>query len=316
MTNTKSTILITGGLGNLGAWLTEYFFDKNFEVWVLTKNFRQLVTHAKYHLIHADLADYNDLNQKLEGLTFDYVIHAGSVNDGFVPHYYQSAIEVNTLGTRNLLEWAKDKTIKHIVYFSTFQVYGKYSGHITEETATMPVNDYGATHLFAEYYFHQLHSTHKLGYTIIRLTNSYGCPKDYQTSKWYLVLNDLSKAAFEKKEIVLKSNGKAPRDFIWMGDVCHAIYQLFSMPPTHTVYNLSGERTHTMLYVAECVQNAYQKKFGFKVPIFVNENDTTVYSNDLFVSSQKIRKMIALNTLEHFEDEAGKIFDFLANKPN
>jgi nucleoside-diphosphate-sugar epimerase len=305
-------ILITGGLGNLGSWLTEHFANSNFEVWVLSKNFRKIVTKAKYHLIHCDIADYADVVEKLTGKEFDYVIHAGSVNDGFVENYFKLAVDVNTLGTRNLLEFFKNKNLKHFIYFSTFQVYGKYDGLITETTPTLPKNDYGSTHLFAEIFVKQLFYTHKLPHTIIRLTNSYGCPKDYNSSKWYLVLNDLAKTAFEKKEIVLKSNGLAPRDFIWMGDVCYVLEQLIKQLPTNDIYNLAGYETFKMLDIANFVKDAYLEKFGISIPIQVNEADKTVYPDDLKVSADKLMKLIPYTHTISFKQEAIKIFEFLA----
>lgn len=307
-------VLITGGLGNLGSWMTEYFATNDMEVWVLAKNFRKIDTKAKYHLIHCDISDYKDISEKLSNLEFDYVIHAGSVNDGFVENYFKLAIEVNTLGTRNLLEFFKDKKIKNFIYFSTFQVYGKYSGTIDEQTPTLPKNDYGATHLFAEYYVKQFFYSHQLPHTIIRLSNSYGCPKDYNSSKWYLILNDLSKTAFEKHEIVLKSNGLAPRDFIWMGDVVKVIYELCQKTATNEVYNLSGEKTYTMIEIAELVCKAYEKKYDKIISIKTNNKDTTTYPTDLQVVSSKLKQVVGYSHSENFIDEALKIFEFLSKK--
>lgn len=307
-------ILITGGLGNLGSWLTEHFANTGHNVWVLAKNFRQIHTTAKYHLIHCDISDYNEVKQKLAETNFDVVVHAGSVNDGFVENYFKLAVEVNTLGTRNLLEFFKDKKLKNFIYFSTFQVYGKYSGTINENTTATPVNDYGSTHLFAEYYVKQFFYTHKLNHTIVRLTNSYGCPKDYNSSKWYLVLNDLSKTAFEKKEIMLKSNGKAPRDFIWMGDVCRLIENLAEAEATNDIYNISGEKTYQMIEIAKFVQQAYKEKYGREIPVKVNEGDTSVYPDDLVVSAAKLKEKFAYTAEPHFVDEAKKIFSFLEQK--
>src|SRR5690606_3095721 len=132
--------------------------------------------------------------------------------------YFHDALLVNALGTRNLLEALPAERVGHFVYISTFQVYGRYVGAIDESTPTEPVNDYGTTHLFAEQYVAQFGRAQKLHWSTLRLTNSYGCPKDPDMSKWFLVLNDLARMAVEQGELVLKSNGEVPRDFIWMGD--------------------------------------------------------------------------------------------------
>ncbi|MDX2194834.1 MAG: NAD(P)-dependent oxidoreductase [Cytophagales bacterium] len=307
-------ILITGGLGNLGSWLTEYIANQGYEVWILTKNFRKIITKVKYHLINCDLADFADIKEKLKGLSFDYVVHAGSVNDSFVTGYFKLAIDVNTLGTRNMLEYLAPLKVKHFIYLSTFQVYGKYEGDIDEDTPTTPVNDYGSTHLFAEYFVKQFAYTHKLPYSIIRLTNSYGCPKDMNTSKWYLVLNDLAKSAFENKEIILKSNGKALRDFIWMGDVCKVFHQLLQNTPANDTYNLASETTYTMLDIAHIVKETYLEKYKKDIPIKVNEKDITEYPQHLHVHAQKLKSIVQYHHTVSFKEEASKIFDLLGKK--
>ena len=308
-------ILITGGLGNLGSWLTRHFVGTEHTVTVLAKNKRPILQDLDFDYITCDIADLVQIEEALKGKMFDVVIHAASVNDGFKENYFHDALIINTLGTRNLLEYFKDKTLKNFIYLSTFQVYGRYSGTITEETPTLPVNDYGNTHLFSEYYLRQMGKTNDFPFTIIRLTNSYGCPTDHNSSKWYLILNDLSKTAFETKEIVMRSNGKPSRDFIWMGDVCELFQRIAESPAENETYNISGEQNYSMVDIAHEVHAAYKEVYGEDISIKINENDTKDYPQDLMVSSQKIRKRYQFECKDkHFKEEIKNIFAFLAAK--
>jgi UDP-glucose 4-epimerase len=169
--------------------------------------------------------------------------------------------------------------------------------------------------LFAEGYVKEYYMNHQLPYSIVRLTNSYGCPKDYESSKWYLVLNDLARMAVEKKQIVLKSNGLAPRDFIWMGDVCHIVKGLLSLPeaPLDT-FNISGEKTFQMLEIARQVQLAYKEKYREEIPLQVNTEDKTVHADTLRVSASKLKKKVPYDATPKFKEEALKIFDFLERR--
>ncbi|MBY0424045.1 MAG: SDR family oxidoreductase [Cytophagales bacterium] len=308
------SILITGGLGNLGSWLTQHFVDKGFNVSVLAKNKRPILSNLAFEYISCDISNLEDCKSQLQGRTFDYIVHVASVNDGFVEGYFTKSLLINTLGTRNLLDIWKDSPIKHFIYFSTFQVYGKYNGSIDEKTSLTPKNDYGNTHLFSEYYLSQFGATNNFPFTTLRLTNSYGCPKDMNSSKWYLVLNDLSKSAIEKKEIVLKSNGLAPRDFIWMGDVCKIVEKLLALPPTKDIFNISGENTWNMLQIAQFVQQAYKETYGVEIPIKTNQEDKSTYPEGLAVSAQKLKKLVNYEAKPHFIEEAKKIFQFLDPK--
>ena len=306
-------LLITGGLGNLGSWLTDYFAQQpEYEVHVLASRKRPILTEADFQFISCDIADAGQVTEALSAHRYDLVIHTASVNDYFKPNFVRDALLVNALGTRNLLEHFTRQPPAHFVYFSTFQVYGQRSGLITEATPTEPKNDYGTTHLFAEYYVKQFHANHQLPYTIFRLTNSYGCPKDYDSSKWYLVLNDLARMAATEEKIVLKSNGKATRDFIWMGDVCHIVHQMLQLPQSpNDTFNLCGEQTFSMLDVAREVQAAYQDRYGRQLPITVNEQDTTRYPDDLRVSAEKLKSVIHYSLNQRFREEAGAIFHML-----
>ena len=76
----KNKLLITGGLGNLGSWLTEYFSHK-FDVYVLSKN-TLVELNCSYSIIQADITKINDLKLKLD-MEFDYCIHTASYNEFF-----------------------------------------------------------------------------------------------------------------------------------------------------------------------------------------------------------------------------------------
>ncbi|MEQ9439115.1 MAG: NAD-dependent epimerase/dehydratase family protein [Cyclobacteriaceae bacterium] len=308
-------LLITGGLGNLGSWLTDYFTQQpEYEVHVLASRKRPILPEAKFQFIACDIADAEQVTKALSPHQYDLVIHTASVNDYFKPNFARDALLVNALGTRNLLEHFVKQPPAHFVYFSTFQVYGQRNGLITESTPTEPKNDYGTTHLFAEYYVKQFHANHQLPYTIFRLTNSYGCPKDHDSSKWYLVLNDLARMAATEEKIVLKSNGKATRDFIWMGDVCQIVHKVLrlSQIPNDT-FNICGEQTFSMLDVARAVQAAYQDSYGKQLPVSVNEQDTNQYPDDLQVSAEKLKSVISHSLTQRFQEEAAAIFHMLKN---
>ncbi|MGB3851631.1 MAG: NAD-dependent epimerase/dehydratase family protein [Tunicatimonas sp.] len=313
--NHPPTLLITGGLGNLGSWLTDYFCrHTDYRVSVLASRKRPILSDLDFTFISCDIADQQAVTSSLGDHRFDYVVHTASVNDYFKDNFAEDALRVNALGTRNLLDHFKDQELRQFVYFSTFQVYGQRSGMITEATPPEPKNDYGTTHLFAEYYVKQFHANHGLPYTTFRLTNSYGCPKDTDSSKWYLVLNDLARTAVAEQKIVLKSNGKPSRDFIWMGDVCDIVHRTLELPePPNDTFNISGEQTFTMLEVATFVQQAYQEVYGQQLPIQINENDTNQYASDLQVSSQKLRQRISFTTQTHFVEEAKNIFSLVKN---
>jgi len=304
----RKKLLITGGLGNLGSWITQDALEK-FDVTVLARTHRDVQIDGDFTLILADLANRVELLEVLKGLEFSYVIHAGSVNDGFVDGYSSKSYTVNSFGTRNLIEALELDSLEHFIYLSTFQVYGVYAGKIDEQTVAQPKNDYGMSHLLAEYFLSMDMPASK--FSIIRLTNSYGCPKDMDSSKWYLVLNDLSRSAVANKEIKLSGNGKAVRDFIWMSDVSHTLLNLLAIDARNEVYNLSKGEVMSMLDVAKKVHIAYLQYYGTSIPIKFNDDDSSNPDQSLVVCSSRLRERLNIVYQDRFVEESIEIFKFL-----
>jgi len=146
----------------------------------------------------------------------------------------------------------------------------------------------------------------------VRLTNCYGAPKHINSTKWYLVLNDLAKMAYEQGEIVLNSNGTVRRDFIWIGDVCSIVHKLLKAKNTiNDSFLVSSEKTLIMNDIAEIVKKVYEKRYNKKVRIYVNKDDRTVYDANVFVSNKKLKSVIKFNIHDNLYNEVNEIFSLL-----
>jgi UDP-glucose 4-epimerase len=304
----KPRILITGGFGNLGSWLSEHFYDQGYHVTILANRVRKL-EHVKYEVVQADISNYLELKERLTA-EFDYCIHTASYNEHFHENYAEKALRINSLGTRNLIEVLKHGQIKKFVYFSTFHVYGNSYDFIDESSPPSPLNDYASTHLFAEYYLKQFYHTDRFPSVICRLTNSYGAPKSIDSTKWYLVLNDLVKSAYEKGVIKLSSNGEASRDFVWMGDVCEVTKKLLVSDIEFDTFNLSSGQTFKVIDLANAVSLVYKQRCQKEVGICVNQNDDSKYRVRT-VSNDKLLNAINYKFSNKLEGEIIKIFELL-----
>ena len=307
---TGKSVLVTGGLGNLGSWISSYLVKEGYQVYILSRKAKNVIPNTK--IIIADVTKINELENNLN-FHIDFCVHAASFNEFFLKDYPTKALNINSLGTRNLVEVLSRKNIKNFIYLSTFHVYGLNYGVISEESSLAPKNDYASTHLFAEYYVKQFGLTNNLKYTILRLTNSFGAPTFLDSNKWYLVLNDLVKTAFDSNQIIIKSNGKAKRDFIYMGDVSVVIDKLLQINATNEIYNLSSNRSYDILTLANIVKKIYQKRYLKKINILVNDKDTSVYKS-LVVENLKLKSIIDFNITDNLEYEVENIFKLLENQ--
>ena len=305
-------VLVTGGLGNVGSKITDYLSRAGYEVFVLTRKEKNIIPNINYKSIEADITNLLELEEKLD-FEIDFCVHLASFNESFEREYAEKALKINTLGTRNILEVCKMRSVSHFIYFSTFHVYGVANGIVDESWAPQPINDYALTHLFAEYYIKQFGCSNVLPFTILRLTNSYGCPTFLNTNKWYLVLNDLTKSAFEHGKIFINGNGQAKRDFIFMGDVALVVDKLLNTVPHNAVYNLSSGKTYTISEIADSIKEIYKEKYFKSIDIHKDETDITEYK-DLLVSNNKLKNVVQFEPRDRINAEVGKIFDLLEMK--
>ena len=309
----QKEILITGGFGNLGSWISLDLIKSKFAVSILGRtNKKSKNIEAKFVL--CDLTDIENTKKVLAKTSYDVVIHLSSYNEFFEHNYFENALNINTKGTYNLIQALAANPPKQFIYFSTFHVYGTTEGKVDENTICNPKNDYASTHLFAEYVVKQYCSNFKINYTIVRLTNSYGCPIFSDSSKWYLVLNDLAKSAFENNIINIKTNGEAKRDFIWMGDVVNVVKKmLLNKSVYNDTYNLSSGKTYSVVQIAKAVQKAYVETFKKNVPVVTNKLDKNIYPV-LSVSNKKLQKALPYKIENNFVTEAKKLFMLLDSK--
>ncbi|MBC7947570.1 MAG: NAD(P)-dependent oxidoreductase [Chitinophagaceae bacterium] len=313
MPGAKKNILVTGGLGNLGSWVTDHFSGKDdYTVYVLTKNDRSVDIAGSYTKLFGDISDMHSLLAGLGDHKFDYIVHLASINESFLEGYPKQALLVNAYGTRNLLEACAGRGVKKFIYMSTFHVYGRNGGLITEDDEVRPLNDYAITHYFAEEYIRMFSQRSGMPYLILRLSNSYGCPKDVNSSKWYLLFNDLCRQAALKGKIEINTNGTALRDFIHMQDVSMVIdWAIDAEELKDRVINLGSGQSVSLTRIADHIADAYRQEYEVEINISKNESDATVHPSSLTFSIEKLRKAIGFNPTFCYTEEAGKIFRFI-----
>jgi UDP-glucose 4-epimerase len=145
-------LLITGGAGFIGSVLTAYLLDHGYEVVVVddlsTGHSQRIDSRARF--IQASILEKSALVAALVGV--NAVIHcaAKSLVEESVssPDLYN---QMNTEGTRDLLEAMNEAGVSNIVFSSTAAVYGDSKIQpILESCELKPVNPYGKSKIEAE----------------------------------------------------------------------------------------------------------------------------------------------------------------------
>ncbi len=272
------TILITGGLGFVGARLTKKLSSQYNIIVSSRKKVEQEILN-----LHGDIKQV--LHKKLlfpESFpeNIDTIIHLAALNELDCVKYPSEAIQVNIDETRMILENAIASGVKNFIYFSTAHIYSSpLHGFINEETLPVPVHPYAITHKAAEDFVVAARLQKKINGIIIRLSNSFGAPVLSSVNRWTLLANDLCRQAIEKESLTLVSNGCQYRDFVCLTDVEEVIKVMMNRPEDFKkiIYNLGAGKSMSVIDLANAIAleyaNLYSKDLAINLPIGAIEKD-------------------------------------------
>lgn len=162
---TTRRILITGATGNVGSVLSQRLRE-GYEV---LRHDLVAQPDASPAVLGADLADYGAVRALMDGV--DTVVHlAGSASP---EAGWDSVLGANIIGTRNVLEAARDAGVRRIVHASSNHVMGMYDRY--EEWPVyphqLPRGDslYGVSKIFGEALGRFYHDEHGLDVINLRI---------------------------------------------------------------------------------------------------------------------------------------------------
>jgi len=232
MITKRTKILVTGGAGNVGSALVEKLIlnPKNFVVIVdnlstglLSKLPSPEFTNWKF--IKADVNNVNDISTVMLSYNFDYVFHFAAVVG--VIRTQENPIDVlnDIEGIKNVLNFSKNSTVKHVYFSSSSEVYGE-PVELPQNEYRTPLNSrvpYAVVKNVGECFFKSYWQTYQLPYTIFRFFNTYG-PNQ---STDFVVARFLA-AALKNEDITIYGDGLQTRTFTYVEDtvnVCNSVFE-------------------------------------------------------------------------------------------
>ncbi len=214
----KQNILITGANGFVGSKLCEYFINvKKYNVVGLvrkTSNLNFLLPFKKkLKLVHGDIRDKDSIRKAFKNI--EIVIHpAGYTNDWGNIQLFR---DINVRGTKNIAELCLENNVKHLIHFSTINVYG-FGGRVNADEKTKirkTKYPYSITKLEGERTIEHFIKTFKLPATIVQPGQIYG-PNDRTMS--YKIIE-----ALLKKQFAVCNNGKNLMSTLYIDNLIQAI---------------------------------------------------------------------------------------------
>jgi UDP-glucose 4-epimerase len=271
MSESRPSILVTGGGGYIGGRLVHHLAGRGYPV---RATFFNASRSGAAELPGAAAVGLDlDSSESCRAACKDMhsVVHCAAMNEIGCAQDPEAAVRINTLGTLKLVRAAEQAGVRRFVYFSTAQVYGApLRGRVDEKVLTRPANAYGSTHRAAEDFVVEAHDRAALTGIVVRLSNSFGWPMNQDVKRWTLVVNDLCRRAVVERRLVLKTSGIQKRDFITLSDVCRGVEHLLSLAESRIpepIFNLGGMATSSILEMAEKIARVCELRLGYRPAI-------------------------------------------------
>lgn len=233
-------VLIVGGAGYVGGWLTDCAIEAGHDVVVYDLLLYEDVYLKPVEFVHGDILDAERLLPHVRAA--DVVVWlAALVGDG------ACALDPALTGKINVesVRWLTSVYDGRIVFMSTCSVYGAQEGELTEESAVNPLSIYAGTKLEAEAI---LDGTDAL---VFRLGTLHGVGDTYSRLRVDLVVNTLTiRAALNGRMSVF--GGRQYRPLLHVRDVGSAVVDSLQSGQ-RGIFNLVAENA-TVLEIAEGVR--------------------------------------------------------------
>jgi len=222
-------ILITGITGFVGKALSNRLNSLGVIVYGVSRSVKNDARN-----LNADILDYPRINKFIKDSDIEICFHLASaalVEEGQI-HPYQT-FKVNTEGTLNILESARNNNLEKVIIASTSHVYGENKIPYIESYMPRPTRPYETSKACTDIIAQSYATSFKLPVLIPRFVNIYG-PGDLNFQR---LIPKTIKSVLENSEPKMWG-GEAVRDYLFIDDAINAYIKLAVLD----VENVGGNR--------------------------------------------------------------------------
>jgi len=332
-------VFITGISGFVGSNMAKHLLDEGANVFGLFRkradgstpqNIRYLGIENAVELLEGDIRDISSVASALDRSQPDIVFHFAA--QSFVPRSFCSpneAMDVNCLGTGNLLEAIRSKELNPvIVYAGSSEEYGlsfvsdaqyrnalkKYGAifpppaaipelPITETNPLRPMSPYAVSKIYGDYLMRNYHTCYGVKTVISRSFNNEGAGRGRMFVTSTITRQVMQYKRGEIDKIVI-GNVNAFRDWSHVNDIIKGYCLLAQKGKYGDVYNQGSQRTNSILsYILlslECAGYKVEKIQTIKGDKVI-DNPNAIDDSEMFglrFEKTKIDKLMLEDKLE------------------
>lgn len=256
--------VITGGAGFIGSHIAEHLSKEGHQVTILDSlrtGFEHNLNGLNVDFVKGDIRDENLVNELVSGASGIFHLAAlVSVPESLLK--IKECIEINTIGTINILEAAKNNTDCKVVLSTSAANYG--NNPVLPKVETMfpePMTPYAITKLDGEYYLKMYLDQYQVPTASLRYFNVFG-PRQNPESAYAAAVPIFINKALQNEPITIYGDGLQTRDFIYVKDVVKA--NILASQKGNETYNVALGHSTSVLELAEKIIKITNSKSQIK----------------------------------------------------
>ncbi len=278
-------VLVTGAAGFIGAATSRALLERGDEV-VGIDNLNHYYDPAlkqarldnlqrqfgnRFRFEKIDFAEAEALKRFTDTIDIHVIVHLGAqAGVRYSLENPQAYVQANLVGHCNMLELARARRPRHMVYASSSSVYGgnKSLPFRVEDRVDHPLSLYAATKKADELLSESYASLYRLPLTGLRFFTVYGPWGRPDMAMWIFV-----KALYAGEPLPLFNGGEMRRDFTYIDDIARGVIACLDGPPAddgstkaggsttpHALYNIGNSRSEDLMRVIELIEQATGRK--------------------------------------------------------
>ena len=291
-------VLITGGGGFIGAWLSKRLLASGHEVQIFDLRKERNIAAAivgsaldRIDWVLGDVSDGNAVRQAAEGC--DLLVHLAAV---LTPACQQDPVrgaQINLIGTLNVFEAARVHGLQKVLYMSSAGVYGTDDGSVP-----YPLTHYGAFKLAGEGSARAYHLDHGISSLGVRPLVVYGAGRETGLTAGPTIA---CRAAARGETYIIPFSGDS--NFVYVDDVAAAFAKGAdtTINGAH-VHNILGEKSSAESIAGEIkrlIPRADISVNGPKLPVVADIDDSEIEKTLPGLKRTPLSEGLAA-TIEHY----------------
>lgn len=251
------TVLLIGGAGNIGSHLTDLLTKQYHARIIIFDNFirgsmdnlAESLARQPLEIVRGDIRDLDALNEVFKGV--DYVFHLASAWLLQCLENPRLSLDVNVVGTYNVLEACIKHKIKKLIFSSSASVFGDPSYVPVDENHPFNTNSaYGGSKVANEQYCEVFRHMYCLKYVGLRYFNVYG-PRQDVKGAFTQVLPKWLDRIDQGLPIEIYGDGSQTMDMIFVKDVARSNLCALQSDTEHGFFNIGSGIETSVKQLAE-----------------------------------------------------------------